>query len=90
MPGMQENDKESIPGGEKVRPGNFGPVPGGSIILWQSDHFIIYIDSHGKVWRYMHEFHARWSADFGNIKIPEPVNIETPRKLTKEEIEDLL
>jgi len=67
--------------------GNFGPVPGGSKILWQTDHFILYADSNGKCWRYMHEFHAAWPFNFDPpLVLPELGKYG----LTKKEIEDLI
>ena len=84
-----------MPGtGEQWKPSNFGPVPGGSTILWQTEHFVMYADSKGKCWRYIHEFHARWPVEFiPPIHIPGPVQDEPKpgeRKLTPQEIEDLI
>lgn len=88
MPGMQTGDKNL-----NQKPGNFGPVPGGSTILWQTDHFIMYADSKHLIWRYMHEFHARWPVEFNpSIRSFAPVQ-EAPKeecRLTPAEIEDLI
>lgn len=66
--------------------GAFGPLPGGSTILWQTDHFLMYMDSKGNCWRYMHEFHARWPVEF----IPPITRREMRRPLTDKELEDLI
>jgi hypothetical protein len=72
---------------------NFGPLPAGSIILWQSEHFLMYMDSKGDCWRYMHEFHAKWPVIFDpplDKKVymePKPV---TKYGLTDKEIEELI
>lgn len=81
-------------GPDQRKVSNFGPVPGGSTILWQTEHFIMYADSKRNCWRYMHEFHARWPVEFiPPIQIPGPVQSEPKpeeRKLTPQEIEDLI
>lgn len=75
-------------------PSNFGPVPGGSTILWQTDHFIMYADSEGQIWRYMHEFHARWPVEFiPPIQLPriDKGGSKTGKHgLTEKEIEELI
>jgi hypothetical protein len=87
---MQKDNKRFVPGGENVISGNFGPLPAGSTILWQTDHFIIYADSKGKIWRFMHEFHARWPVEFDPpIKIPIP-DPPFKRVLTQKELEELI
>jgi hypothetical protein len=79
-----------------MMPESFGPLPGGSTILWQTDHFLMYADSKGQEWRYMHEFHARWPVEF----VP-PINLKrhghgmegvavTKYELSEKEIEDLI
>lgn len=45
--------------------GNFGPIPGGSTILMQTvGKMVLYADSKGKTWRYMHAYDQRWPVDF--------------------------
>lgn len=71
--------------------GNFGPVPGGSTILWQTEHFIMYADSKGLIWRHMPAFHARWPGEFiPPIKIPVPGTDDRKYGLTAAEIEELI
>jgi len=73
---------------------NFGPVPGGSVILWQTDKMIIYEDSKGKIWRYLKSYDQRWPVTFDPpLKSAQPfkgVKIPPKIELTEKEIEDLI
>jgi hypothetical protein len=69
---------------------NFGPLPAGSFILWQSEHFLMYMDAKGDCWRYMPEYHAKWPVVFDPPLDKKKYMAPKKPELTDEEIEELI
>lgn len=76
--------------------GNFGPLPVGAQILWQTPGvMLMYADAKGGIWRYLYDYHARWPVEFNppidvkrHIQQEPAANIK--HGLTEKEIEDLI
>jgi hypothetical protein len=61
---------------------NFGPVPSGSTILWQTEKIIVYQDSKGKFWRHMKDYRATWPIIFK----PDPGMVKPDEKHKSKEV----